>query len=233
MQAYQIIVSGRWGHFRRPEANNNPITYDFITKTAFIGMLSAVCGLRRHELKDDYEMFANKIYYNVQILNPIKKVAANFRIYKYKGSLSSVENPPQFYELLKEPKYKITFYGDTYLVTKAVENLKNKQAFFNPVFGLANCPANIEYLGIINIEEVSGNEILTQGFVPYSCSIDLSNNIMLSYDNIPVVQNNNWQNTKYEKVFYAQVSGDKEMKVQKLGSINAMIDSKNHSYFFI
>ena len=52
MKAIQIIVEGNWGHFKRPETNNNPLTHDFITKTALIGMIGAVLGYERAEMKD-------------------------------------------------------------------------------------------------------------------------------------------------------------------------------------
>ena len=47
MQAIQLSVSGPWGHFRRPETNRTPLTHDFMTKTALIGMMGAVLGIER------------------------------------------------------------------------------------------------------------------------------------------------------------------------------------------
>lgn len=51
MKAVQIIVEGKWGHFKRPETNNNPLSHDLITKTALIGMIGAMLGKEREEMK--------------------------------------------------------------------------------------------------------------------------------------------------------------------------------------
>jgi CRISPR-associated protein Cas5 subtype I-B len=52
MKGFQLEISGNWGHFKKPETNNNPLSHDFITKTAFIGMIGAVLGIERQEMKD-------------------------------------------------------------------------------------------------------------------------------------------------------------------------------------
>lgn len=232
MKAYSIVLSGRWGHFRRPEANNNPITYDFIPKTAFIGLIAAVVGMKRDTLKKKYEKLCNSIFYNVEILNPIAKIVTNFRIYKYKGSLSSVENPPQFYEILQEPKYQVVFFGDNKVIELFVKNLKTEQSAYTPTFGLVNCPVNINSLEEIEIQKIRNHEVLTKGFIPFGCQLKLKSNITISYDSIPVVQNNNWFNVKYVKVFYGYVPEGKSFKVRRSNYEHQYI-SNSLGYFFI
>ena len=36
MNGFQLIIEGNWGHFKKPETNNNPLSHDLITKTALI-----------------------------------------------------------------------------------------------------------------------------------------------------------------------------------------------------
>ena len=47
MKGHQIIIKGNWAHFRKADTNNNPLTHDFITKTALIGLIGAVLGIER------------------------------------------------------------------------------------------------------------------------------------------------------------------------------------------
>ena len=52
MKGVLFELKGNWGHFRKPETNNNPLTHDFITKTALIGLVGAVLGKERDEMKE-------------------------------------------------------------------------------------------------------------------------------------------------------------------------------------
>lgn len=233
MKVNQIIVSGLWAHFRRPETNNNPITYDFMPKTAFIGMLASICGLNKRALKKEYEHYSKTTFYNIQILNDIKKIATSFRIYKYKGSLTSVENPPQFYELLKDVKFKISFYGENDLISDSIKSLSSSKSCFTPTLGLINCPANIKYLGENIFITPNDKTIKTKGIVPFECNVNLGGNITYSYDNIPIVQNSEWQNIEYKKVFYAFLPSDKIFQITDLNFLDVLIDDQNEGYFFI
>ena len=49
MKGFQLEIKGNWGHFKRPETNNNPLSFDIMPKTAFIGMVGAVLGIKREE----------------------------------------------------------------------------------------------------------------------------------------------------------------------------------------
>ncbi len=235
MKAFQIELSGKWGHFRKPEANNNPITYDFIPKTAFIGLIGAIIGLTRSELRNIYSKLSNSIYYNVQILKPILKIATNFRIYKYKGSLnsSSVKNVPQFYEILQNPKYKITFYGNNSTIKSFTKNIETEKSIYTATFGLINCPVLIENFKEIKLTPQKNKALQTSGFIPYKCKFKIPNNTTLSYDKIPVIQNNNWFNTKYTKVYYGYLPSQKTIEVEKSNYKKQFKDKTGLSYYFV
>lgn len=234
MKAYRAKFTGRWGHFRRPEANNNPVTYDFLPKTAFIGMIGAVVGLSRKELKEVYTELCNTIFFNIQILNPISKIATNFRIYKYGGSLSSssVSNVPQFYELLQDPSFRITFFGESEVLEKFVNYLQQQKSIFTPTFGLASCPVNIEEFRELEIRKIKNRSFETQGFIPFECKPKVKRGITLSYDEIPVVQNNDWLNIEYKKVFYGYIPDGKSIEVGESDYDNQYVADKI-GYFFI
>jgi CRISPR-associated protein Cas5 subtype I-B len=50
MKAALIDIKGNWAHFRKAETNNNPLTHDFITKTALVGLIGAVLGKEREDM---------------------------------------------------------------------------------------------------------------------------------------------------------------------------------------
>ena len=78
MKACQIMVSANWGHFKKPETNNNPLTHDLITKTALIGLIGAVLGIERKEMKAKFPELSENLLYSVQLLNRVRKVSCGF-----------------------------------------------------------------------------------------------------------------------------------------------------------
>ena len=145
MEAIKILVSGHWAHFKKPETNNNPLSHDFITKTALTGMIGAVLGIEREEMKNLFPKFCNDLLYNVRLKNEVKKESWGFTLRKGVNEIS--EKAPKHMEFLKEPKYEII------ISLKGMESknyfldfitfLKQNKAIFTPVLGLHNCPANI------------------------------------------------------------------------------------------
>lgn len=238
MKAHVIKISGRWGHFRRPEANNNPISYDFIPKTSLIGLMGAVIGLKRDELKQKYTELCQSVLYTMELCNPIIKFSSQFRIYKYKGSLTGLENPPQAYEILKNPCYKIIIFGKHNLFDLFIKQVINKNAYFTPTLGLVNCPANIDYIEEIELHKNSKSEVYTRGLIPKLCNLYIDDNSSnISYDSIPTEQNNDWFNTKYEEFYYGHFSDDSvyiKSSIPKEGYENTYTkQDSNESYFFI
>ncbi len=233
MKTYQAKFSGQWGHFRRPEANNNPITYDFMPKTAFIGMIGAVIGLSRKVLREKYTSLSHSIFYNVQILNSISKIATSFRIYKYGGSMntSSISNVPQFYELLRNPSFMITFFSQDEIVKEFARKLKKRESKFTPTFGLANCPINIKNFAVIDMKKVNKKNIRTKGFVPFECKPKINSDVTVSYDKIPVTQNDDWFNTEYKKVFYGYIPKNKYIEIGASNYEHQYTDGKLGYYF--
>ena len=65
MKAWKLCIAGDWAHFKRPETNNNPLSHDFITKTAFTGMIGAVLGISRNEMKEQFPILSEALLYGV------------------------------------------------------------------------------------------------------------------------------------------------------------------------
>src|SRR5205085_10614546 len=146
MKGVLIGVEGNWGNFRKPETNNNPLTFNVITKTALIGMIGAVLGIERAEMRQVFPRLSDGLCYGVQIRNSVKKESWSFKL-RYAENLFA-KRPVQM-ELLKNPRYTLAIglcsENSTDLFTRFIEAIRANEAIFTPVLGLHNCPANLSF----------------------------------------------------------------------------------------
>lgn len=220
MKGALIEIEGNWAHFRKPETNNNPLTHDFITKTALIGLIGAVLGIeRRYEMRPLFPHLSNALRYGVQILSPVKKESWAFKLRRV-GEDEEKPPRPVWMEFLKSPCFKVALalYDE-----KHVEALSKFEAFiraveasearFAPVLGLHNCPANLRFLSRGEFIEADG-EFITRSFVviPDERHKDGHQKIerveqdpfRIGIDRVPTHQNDDWWNEedKYRRVAY-------------------------------
>jgi len=155
MKAIQLSISGPWGHFRRPETNRTPLTHDFITKTALIGMMGAVLGIERDEMRGFFPTFSEDLLYGVRFRNPVKKETHGFvvRSAEYPGRAKVSGNRKltrRRYEFLREPHFQVAvaLKGDRVedYFESFWKHVKHGKAQFPPVLGWHNCPASLELL---------------------------------------------------------------------------------------
>lgn len=206
MKAFQFEVWGDWAHFKKPETNNNPLSHDLITKTALIGMIGAVLGIERQEMKKYFPEFSANFLYGVQLLGPVKKVSWGF-------TSRTAINPtgagtPKYFEFLKNPKFKITLalkneeskaYFD-----KFIFNIKHEEAIYPPVLGWHNCPANLKYISEGTLSNGSNLHFKTTGFVSSKHKPELQDDFRIGFDKLPTFQNDDFWNLpdKYEQIIY-------------------------------
>ena len=208
MKGYQFILEGNWAHFKKPETNNNPLSHDLITKTALIGLIGAVLGIERHEMKELFPQLSDDLLYGVQLLNPVKKVSWGFTSRTAINPTAS--GTPKYFEFLKNPKFKITIglIGER---SKAYfENfrqaLKREESVYTPVLGLHNCPANLKILSEGTLSEIQKGIFETYGFVEAGNHQpkDFTGTYRIGFDRLPTYQNNDFWNLpgKYKNVIY-------------------------------
>jgi CRISPR-associated Cas5-like protein len=68
-------AKGEYGHFRIPFYNNNYDTFGIIHKPAVIGMICAVIGKERNELKSIYKFLCENLYFSVVSLSNVQKTS--------------------------------------------------------------------------------------------------------------------------------------------------------------
>ncbi len=214
MKGALISVEGNWGHFKKPETNNNPLTHDFITKTAFIGMIGAVLGIERAEMKKVFPRLSEDLCYGVQIHSAVKKESWSFKL-RYASNL--FEKRPVQMEFLKNPRYTVAVgllnERSASFFNQFVAAAQASEALFTPVLGLHNCPANLSLVSTGEFHLGEG-EFKTKSFITEKqklIRVSELGNFRIGVERVPTYQNDDFWNLpdKYVRVFYP--SEDKEV----------------------
>ena len=206
MKAFQFKVEGNWAHFKKPETNNNPLSHDLITKTALIGIIGAVLGIERQEMKTVFPVLSDNLLYGVQLMNSVKKVSWGFTS---KTAINpSAAGSPKYFEFLKNPQYKITLAlknnESEDIFERFLKAIKSEEAVYNPVLGWHNCPANLEFISEGKIEELENETFSTTSFVSACHKPEMSGEFRVGFDKLPTYQNDDFWNLpeKYVQIVY-------------------------------
>lgn len=209
MKGFQLIIEGNWAHFKKPETNNNPLSHDLITKTALIGLIGAVLGIERENMKSKFPQLSNNLLYGVQLLNPLKKISWGFTS---KTAINpTAPGSPKYFEFLKDPKFLVSIALKNDESNEDFENfitaIKDETAEYTPVLGWHNCPANLRFESEGEFSDIKkGEEFVTNGFVvagEYTPK-DFSGEFRMGFDRIPTFQNDDFWNLPelYKNIIY-------------------------------
>lgn len=203
----KLRVSGNWAHFRKPETSNNPLSHDFITKTALIGLIGAVLGVERERMKALFPQLSEDLRYGVQVRNAVKKQSWGFT---FRSLSEAFAKTPKQMELIRDPDYTVVIglindrSADLYKLF--VDAIQKSEASFTPVLGLHNCPAELEFIEVGLLNFVSQGEFDTQGFITTGHKPKLPGSAVfrVGFERIPTYQNNDFWNLpdRYVSVVY-------------------------------
>lgn len=213
MQAIQLSISGPWGHFRRPETNRTPLTHDFITKTALIGMMGAVLGIERGEMRDLFPQLSEDLLYCVRLRGAIKKETHGFvvRSAKYPGR-AKVSGKRKVtrrrYEFLRDPKFQVAValrqersapYFD-----KFQDYIAQGKAHFDPVLGWHNCPAKLKLLSEGTFSDPQEGDFEARCFVSNDHKVNTETaGFHIGIDRVPTYQEDFWNlPDRYQTIVY-------------------------------
>ncbi len=215
MKTAMLCVQGNWAHFKKPETNNNPLTHDFLTKTALIGMIGAVLGKEREVMKGLFPRLSDDLQYGVALLRPVKKQTWSFTLRRFAADRSKLEVTtlsPRPFEFLRKPSFKVVLGladdRSEQEFNRFLELIAESKTHYDPVLGLHNCPAEIALLKTGKAEAMVGH-FRTEGFVPRSSSPDPVESLIrgafrLGFDRLPTYQDNAMWNPpdRYVEVIY-------------------------------
>ncbi len=206
MKGFQLDISGNWGHFKRPETNNNPLTHDLITKTALIGMIGAVLGVERMEMKSLFPQLSEDLLYGVKLLHPVKKISWGFT--SHTAINPTAAGTPKYFEFLREPAFAVWVALKNNRTEKIfdlfVDSIKNGNAVYPPVLGWHNCPAELTFVSVGEFSNEQDGEFETSGFVTAGYKPQVSGMFRIGFDKMPTFQNDDFWNLpeKYVNIIY-------------------------------
>jgi CRISPR-associated protein Cas5h len=214
MRIVKFDVSGDYGHFKIPYCNNNPLTHSMITKTALIGMIGAVTGIERSDMKALFPIISESIKYSVKLNNRLKKESVSFYMKNFNNySVSDKPNKtPKQMEVIKNPSFTVYVVVETeneainLIIDKFVYYIENGFSIWKPTLGIKQCDCVIENIKVSTTGKYD-SEYNTQTFVSELLS---SQQDMLIYsDSLPTYQDNNWFNdpSKYIDVKFSDNGG--------------------------
>jgi CRISPR-associated protein Cas5h len=216
MRGLKFKIKGKWGHFKIPHTNNNPQTYSIIPKTAVLGIIGAVCGIDRIEMKTLYPLLSKSLEYSVVLNNRIEKVSKSL----YTTNLSNYNDKrrenrtPKPIELIKNVDFDIILIlkGDDDISMCVFDKFKTyiekNISVYNTFLGQTEYFCDIEYISYDdNIIEHDG-VFETNGFVD---NVKLSKSEIDEFDmdsiiyteNIPISQTSDWFNDKYKDLKFS------------------------------
>jgi CRISPR-associated protein Cas5 subtype I-B len=209
MKGFQLKIEGNWGHFKRPETNNNPLSHDFITKTALLGLIGAVIGIERDEMKKMFPQLSDDLLYGVQLLNPVKKISWGFT------SRTAIEptapGNPKYFEFLRNPAFKVCIALKSGRSESIYEHFKQsvkvEESVYTPVLGWHNCPADLRFIAEGIFTTIADGEFDTFGFTetpPRHNPVVKDLKFRIGFEKVPTYQNDDFWNfpDKYIQVIY-------------------------------
>lgn len=209
MEGFQLKIEGEWGHFKKPETNNNPLSHDFITKTALIGLIGSVLGIERDEMKALYPQLSEDLLYGVQLLNSVKKISWGFTSRRAINPVAS--GNPKYFEFLKKPAFKVcvTLFDERseVIYNSFLKAIQNQESVYSPVLGWHNCPANLSYISEGFFTKIEDGVFESFGFIeapPKHTPILKDLKFRVGFEKMPTYQNDDFWNIpdKYKQVIY-------------------------------
>jgi len=217
MYAILMNISGNWGHFKKVDTNNNPLTHDFITKTAFIGLIGAVNGIGRNEMKTLFPQLSEDLLYSVSINRSVKKESWGFTLRNVKAN---VDKSPWQFEFLKFPDFSVLLAlkeeRSKQIFDEFVANVRASKSTFTPTLGLANCPADLAYVDVGTLSGKKSGRFKTKGFISKMHEIEIGDgfDFRIGFDEIPTYQSDDFWNDPNKYVGLAYVNSGLELNIK-------------------
>lgn len=166
-KAIVFNISSALGSFQRPQSNNNSSTFCIMPKSALIGIICAVIGVDKEFMKSNnlYKFLTEKIKYSIKLKKPFQVKYWSEYGYNH-GNLIKPDRPmhtPSKFERLVDVSYDVfVLYEENdcdvkKILDNFVTNIKDEQFVFPLYMGMANFPAEINYIGSYDVNPRNGS----------------------------------------------------------------------------
>ena len=137
-------VTGDYAAFRDPSVTSNQSVYYIPSKTAVVGMLGAILGIKRDHSEtysEEFLEFFSKIKIGLEVQNNPQK----FTYFTNHRSLKEPKTKPVKKELLENPQYVVYVQSsDDEILGKIHDVIRDKRYHYFPYLGHAYCPAKLK-----------------------------------------------------------------------------------------
>jgi len=149
-------VTANYASFKDPSVTSNQLVYYIPSKTAIVGILGAMIGIKRdNKLGDlyskEYLDFFSQIKVGLQLCNNPQKIT----YYTNHRSFKAPKTKPVKKELLESPKYRFFVEAPKDILDPIKSSIANNNFVFTPYLGHAYCMAQISDLKTHNAKAVT------------------------------------------------------------------------------
>jgi CRISPR-associated protein Cas5 subtype I-B len=156
LKVLSFSLTGQFASFRDPSVTSNQIVYFIPSKSAVIGLLGAMVGVKRDNSLDQlYGQNYLELFSKVKIGIRFESQQRKITYYTNHRSLKEAKTKPFKKELVENPAYRIFVYTDESMFEKLRESIFNNNFVYTPYLGHAYCPAVISDPKIHPTEETS------------------------------------------------------------------------------
>ena len=150
----------------------SPVTFPFPPPPAALGLIGAIMGIPKTDYHKDIGW--NRLKIAVRLLFPVQILRSALNLINTKDGTDKYFRPRANtnthiqvnFEFLKNPGFRIFVAGLTpEMHTRLKSLLMNGKTIYTPVLGLAQCIANIEWIGEYSAEQVNQREILLDSVI--------------------------------------------------------------------
>jgi CRISPR-associated protein Cas5 subtype I-B len=142
-------LTGDFAAFRDPSVTSNQTVYYIPSKSAIIGLISAIVGIQRSNRLDnlygkEYLDFFSVTRIGMRLESEPKKTT----FFTNHRSLKETKTKPFKTELVESPKYTIFLSTDDPYYNRVKKAIENRDFAYSPYLGHAYCPARIDSLQV-------------------------------------------------------------------------------------
>ena len=145
MSIVSFDLEGDFAAFKDPSVTTNQTVTVIPSKSALIGLLGALLGVKRSQLifdaiySEGYLDLLKKTAVGIQVRNQATKCT----FFTNHRSLKEAKTKPYKTELLVNPQYTIYVKSTDEINQDLLDRLKDNRFVFSPMLGHAYCPARI------------------------------------------------------------------------------------------
>lgn len=214
MRTLVFDIWGPYAHFRKPYAPMSPVSFPFPPPPTVLGMAGAILGLGKEEYHETLNW--QNVRVGVALRAPVQVFRAAINLLNTKDGTDKFFRPKAGaanlriqipYEFLKEPAFRIYLAGlPEAIADRLARTLEAGQTAYTPCLGLAQCLAEVAWIGegqAMVLPEQSGDT---------SCAVPLGSSVQIHYEpgrryqrlQIPAVMDGQRLVHRYQEVVIAE-----------------------------